>query len=60
MTREFYVTSQDDLDARIKEQQAEGYRIAAVSNAGCPRGTKRATFLPLSAFKDSAKGGTDD
>lgn len=46
------VKSQEEMDAAIEEQKAQGYRIAATSNAGCPPGTNRLTFLSNSAFKD--------
>lgn len=34
----------------------EGYRWAATSNAGLPKGKWRLTFLPESAFTDSPQG----
>ena len=51
--RTIYVKSQEEMDAAIEAQKALGYRIAASSNAGCPPGTNRLTFLPNSAFKDT-------
>lgn len=36
----------------------EGYRWAATSNAGLPKGRWRLTFLPESAFTDSPQGTT--
>lgn len=46
------ISSEEEGQSAIREAEAEGYRLAAVSNVGLPRGQYRLTFLPASSFAD--------
>lgn len=48
------VSSQSELEAAVEAHAKEGRRLAAVSNTGLSHPFKRLTFIPASAFRDSA------
>ncbi len=52
------VSSEDEFNEARAEAEANGYRIASISNTGLDEGQMRITFLDKSAFKD--EGGQDD
>jgi hypothetical protein len=50
----FIVSSEEEIADIGKRMSAEGYRIAAISNAGLPPGKACLTYLPNSAFKKTS------
>jgi hypothetical protein len=54
MMRCFVVSSEKEIADTANRMSAEGYRIAAISNAGLPPGKACLTYLPRSVFKTGA------
>lgn len=48
-----YANNIEEYEKAVTEMEAEGFRLAAMSNAGLPIGRFRLTFLPASTFTDN-------
>lgn len=44
------VDSFEEIEKAKQEMAEKGYKLAAISNAGMPKGIFRLTFLPKEAF----------